>query len=272
MKLIATARVFPHIVLLFCLCLVPAVYAEFDHSLWDSLLSRNVVSLNQGLSTQVDYDAMLDERAQLQDYLGNLSKINKQDFDTWLETEQLAFLINAYNAWTLELVLTRYPELDSIKDLGSLFRSPFSIEFIPLFGETVSLDYIEHELIRGPDGYGDPRIHFAVNCASIGCPALRGEAYRGTDLEQQLEEATVLFLSDRSRNRMEGNNLLVSKIFDWYEEDFESGWRSAASVSEFLALFATALDLSPQTTARLQANDIRIRNLKYNWDLNRTTQ
>ena len=91
-------------------------------------------------------------------------------------------MINAYNAWTVEFILTKYPDLDSIKDLGSFFNSPWDKEFIPLLGKTVSLNDIEHGLIRGSDRYNDPRIHFAVNCASIGCPALREEAYTGDKL------------------------------------------------------------------------------------------
>ena len=142
------------------------------------------------------------------------------------------------------------------------------ILFVPLFGEQVSLDHIEHELIRGPQGYGDPRIHFAVNCASIGCPALRPEAFVAEKLEQQLEEATSLFLSDRSRNRLDGNTLRVSEIFDWYEEDFEQGWRGTDSVAQFLARYREALGLPDSIAAKLQQDDLRIRHLNYDWSLN----
>lgn len=252
----------------YCSLASPWAYGEFDHGGWDILLKRNVIVLEQGHATQVNYDAMLADREQLQTYLNQVSQVSKQKFVAWPKKEQLAFLINAYNAFTIELVLTEFPDLDSIRDLGWLFRSPFKRNFIPLFGESVSLDHIEHELIRGPNGYGEPRIHFAANCASIGCPALSREVYTGANLEQQLEQATVMFLSDPTRNRIEGNTLRVSKIFDWYEEDFESGWRGTDSVSEFIALYAEAIGLSAGTTVRLQANELRTRYLKYDWNLN----
>jgi hypothetical protein len=243
---------------------------DFDHSQLDALLGRNVVVLEEAHTTQVNYGAMSREREQLQSYLAQLSQVTNQEFESWQEAEQLAFLINAYNAWVIELVLTEFPDLDSIQDVGSIFRSPFARNFISLFGDTVSLDHIEHELIRGPDGFGEPRIHFAVNCASIGCPALRGEAYNAVDLEQQLDAATAMFLADPTRNGVDGNTLRVSKIFDWYEEDFEAGWRGTRSVSEFIALYAEQIGLAPDTIARLKANDLRVRYLRYDWSLNST--
>jgi len=245
---------------------------EFDHSQWDGLLKSHVVELGEGHATQIDYDGMLREREPLGIYLEQVSQVSRQTFEDWSKTVQLAFLINVYNAATVELILTEYPRLDSIKDLGSLFRSPFSRKFISLFGESVSLDHIEHELIRGPNGYDDPRIHFAVNCASIGCPALRGEVYSGTNLDQQLEEATAMFLADSTRNRIEGNIVRVSKIFDWYEEDFEQGWRGTETVSEFVALYADTLGLNADITTRLRGNEFRIRYLRYDWNLNSTSR
>lgn len=144
----------------------------------------------------------------------------------------MAFLINVYNAWAIELVLTSFPGLDSNQDLAWLIRSPCKISSIYLFAKTASLDHIAHELNRGPNGFGEPRIHFAVNCVSIGWPALHQEAFTGDKLERQLEEATVMFLFDQIRNRIEGNRLRILKIFDWYEEDFEFGWRGTESVND----------------------------------------
>jgi len=250
-------------------CWQPALAQQsFDHSLWQQLLEQHVLLFNQERASQVDYAGMVEDRDQLGTYLQALAGINEETFSAWSEMEQLAFLLNAYNAWTVELILTEFPNLESIRDLGSLFRSPWSRRFVPLFGEQVSLDHIEHELIRGPEGYGEPRIHFAVNCASIGCPALRQEAYVADRLEQQLEEATRLFLADKSRNRLDGNTLRVSEIFDWYKEDFEQGWRGSNSVGQFLALYQDALELPDSVVSDLEEGEFRIRNLKYDWSLN----
>jgi hypothetical protein len=169
----------------------------------------------------------------------------------------------------VELILSAYPKLSSIKDLGSFLQSPWSKEFIPLLGATRSLDEIEHELIRGSNRYNEPRVHFAVNCASIGCPALRPEAFRPDRLDQQFEEAANAFISDKTRNRLEGETLWVSSIFKWYREDFEKGWRGAASLAEFLALYQTAFGLEPDAVNRLKASELAIEFLDYDWALNR---
>jgi hypothetical protein len=249
---------------------VTADAASFDHSQWDTLLKNNVEVHEGGKSTKVDYQAMAKKRQVLTGYLDRLAKMSREQFDSWPKDEQLVFLINAYNAWTVELILTRYPDLQSIKDLGSLFQSPWKKKFIPLLGEKRSLDDIEHSLIRGSGRYNDPRIHFAVNCASIGCPALKNRAYRGDILGEQLEEATALFLSDKSRNRLSEGKLQVSSIFKWYREDFERGWRGAATVPQFLALYKDSLGLGDAEAGKLAAGNIAIRFLDYDWKLNST--
>ena len=242
--------------------------AAFDHSRWNGLLINNVEVLEGGKITKVDYRGMAKERTELADYLKQLSQVSHAQFDAWPKAEQLAFLINAYNAWTVEFILTRYPDLQSIKDLGSLFRSPWSKKIVFLFGEKLSLDDLEHGLIRGSGRYNDPRIHFAVNCASIGCPALKNQAYRGELLEEQLDEATRLFLSDRSRNRLRNGELQISSIFKWYREDFELGYRGANSLPEFLSLYKDSLGLSKTEVDALAADKIAITFLDYDWTLN----
>jgi hypothetical protein len=244
--------------------------ASFDHSQWDTLLKNNVEVHEGGKTTKVDYQAMAKERQVLTGYLDQLAKISREQFDSWPKDDQLAFLINAYNAWTVELILTKYPDLESIKDLGTLFQSPWKKAFAFLLGEKRSLNDIEHGLIRGSGRYNEPRIHFAVNCASIGCPALRNQAYRGDILEKQLEEATTLFLSDKSRNRLSDGELLVSSIFKWYREDFERGWRGAADLPQFLALYKDSLGLGDAETGKLTSGNIAIGFLAYDWKLNGT--
>ncbi len=242
----------------------------FDHSAWSRLLADNVHVINDGTATQVDYDGFVANRTNLQNYLKTLSAVSQNEFDSWNSNEQLAFLINAYNSWTVELILSRYPDLKSIKDLGSFFSSPWKKNFFTLFGAQHSLDYIEQDLIRGSGRYNDPRIHFAINCASIGCPALRPEAYSPADLSQQLDEATISFLQDRSRNRLEGNTLQVSSIFKWYKKDFEKGWKSISSLEQFFAYHAAALELDNDKKQSMLKGTIKITFLDYNWNLNST--
>jgi len=247
---------------------LPAQAAGFDHSAWDTLLKKHVISVRGGQATQVDYAGLKAERAALKKYLASTSGVARADFDQWGASTQLAFLINSYNAWTVELVLTGYPGVTSIKDLGSFLQSPWKKRFIPLLGDTSSLDDIEHGLIRGSGRYNDPRIHFAVNCASIACPALRPQAYVAERLNAQLEDATQKFLSDQTRNRLDGNTLKVSSIFKWYRTDFEKGWRSADSLGRFLAIYRSALGLDAEAAIRLSSGAIDIGFLEYDWQLN----
>jgi hypothetical protein len=191
----------------------------FDHAQWDSLLRKHVVVLNGGKASQLRYAELARERAALKTYLERLSAVSEGEFSAWSRNEQMAFLINAYNAFTVEKILTRYPDLGSIWDFGKLFGNPFRDRFFVLLGAARSLDDVEHGMLRKT--YREPRIHYAVNCASIGCPMLREEAYAGARLERQLEEQAERFLGDRSRNRFRDGRLEVSKIFDWFKEDFE---------------------------------------------------
>lgn len=253
-------------------------YAENMHSAWNKLVNQNVVAINNGHSTAVNYVAMQAQHSELTTYLKMLSAVSQNEFDGWGKTKQLAFLINAYNAWTVELIVTNLSEdgsgLKSIKDLGGFFSSPWSKKFIPLLGETLSLDNIEHDLIRGAiddkgeSKYNDPRIHFAVNCASIGCPALRAEAYTASQLESQLEDQTIRFLSDTTRNMAEGNLLSVSSIFKWYGDDFEKTFRNGHTLQQFFLQYPEALKLTATQKEALQIGEMKIKFLDYNWNLN----
>jgi hypothetical protein len=203
--------------LAFLLLFLAAPALAFEHGQWDSLLRKNVVLLEGGKASQFRYGEV--DRKALQAYLKTLSAVSESEFKRWSREEQMAFLINAYNAFTVEKILTRYPDIRSIWDFGKFFGNPFKDEFFTLLGRRMSLDGIEHDILR--KDYREPRVHYAVNCASIGCPMLREEAYVAARLERQLEEQAVRFLSDRSRNRYRDGRLEVSKIFDWFKEDFE---------------------------------------------------
>ncbi|QHS14477.1 DUF547 domain-containing protein [Shewanella sp. Arc9-LZ] len=242
------------------------------HDEWNTLLNRHVKPIHSGHSSAIDYAAIQQDRAILTRYLNQLSQITQAEFDAWDKASQLAFLINAYNAWTVELILTKYPDIDSIKELGGLFSSPWDKSFIPLLGKTRSLNDIEHTLIRGSDRYNDPRIHFAVNCASIGCPALREEAYTGAKLELQLTEQTERFLADNSRNYAKGDSLYLSSIFKWYGDDFTKGFRNTHSIEAFLLLYSNSdkgvLTLTPAQRQAAEKQQLDIEFLDYDWSLN----
>jgi len=241
-----------------------ALAQAYDHAAWDALLKRHVQPIRAGVATEVDYAGMARERAALKGYLDGLAAVRRDEFNRWPKPERLVFLINAYNAWTVELILTAWPEVKSIKELGSLFRSPWKRAFIPLLGETRSLDDIEHGMIRAKGVYDEPRIHFAVNCASIGCPALRAEAFSAARLDAQLADATRLFLADRSRNRWQGDGLAVSSIFKWYGDDF----KQVGGLNAFLASQADALGLTEAQKQRLREGRVEIEFLDYDWKLN----
>ena len=192
----------------------------FDHGAWNALLGKHVVVLPGKHASQVDYAGMARDRAALKTYLDSLSRVPKAEFDGWPKNERRAFLINTYNAFTVEKILTRWPDIRSIWDFGKIFGNPFKDDFFRLLGTPMTLDGIEHGTLRKRGAYDDPRIHYAVNCAAIGCPMLREEAYVAARLDAQLDEQAVRFLSDRTRNRLRNGRLEVSKIFDWFEEDF----------------------------------------------------
>ena len=243
---------------------------EHNHAAWDALLKRHVVVAPDGDSSRVDYAGFDRDQNALHGYLDGLTAVTPTEYRGWTREQQLAFLINAYNAYTIKLVLTRYPGLESIKDLGTLLQSPWKKEFFRLLGAARSLDEVEHGLIRAPGAFDDPRIHFALNCASIGCPMLRGEAYVAARLDALLEDGVRRFLGDRSRNRYDpvSGKLEVSRIFDWYKADFERGGRGPASVAQFLARYADVLADEPAARAAVREGEAQIRYLDYDWALN----
>ncbi|MGP4848527.1 DUF547 domain-containing protein, partial [Marinobacter sp. 1Y8] len=135
-----------------------AAHADFNHQSWDGLLNKHVTMTNGGKASVVNYAGMKADQSKLTSYLEATSKVSQSEFNRWSKNEQLAFLINVYNAGTVDLVLTKYPNVKSIKDIGGLFGSPWKQEFVSLLGKTRSLDDIEHNLIRGSKRYNDPRI------------------------------------------------------------------------------------------------------------------
>jgi hypothetical protein len=251
---------------------VQAQASGFDHAhaAWTALLRRHVRLLRGGQATQVAYAGFRTDRAALKAYLDNLSAVTPSTFAGWTRAERQAFLVNAYNAFTVDLILTKYPDLKSIKDLGGLLSSPWKPKWIALLGTTVSLDDIEHAMLRRRGDYDDPRVHFAVNCASIGCPALREEAFVAARLDAQMDEQAQRFMSDRTRNRFnpQRGRLELSRIFDWYGEDFRLGHRGVVSLAAFAASHADVLADAAADRERIRAGRADIAFLDYDWALN----
>jgi hypothetical protein len=254
-------------------------FAQFDHShaAWTALLKKHVVVIEGGKASQVRYAALAQDRSELNAYLDRLSQVTEAEFDGWSKPQQIAFLINAYNAFTVEKVLTRYPDIKSIWDFGKVFGNPFKDRFFTLLGRAGTLDRIEHETLRRPGAYDEPRVHFAVNCASIGCPMLREEAYVAERLDAQLEDQTRRFLADRSRNRFDPakRSLEVSKIFDWFKEDWQSGYRGFAGNGEpidsrerYFARYAKLLADGAAEQQLIADGRVTIAFLDYDWSLN----
>ena len=265
-----TARLRKFIVVVSLLLPLFAAAQSFDHShkAWDALLKKHVVLLSGGKASQLDYAGMAKDREARKAYLASLSKVSEAEFNGWTRAERMAFLVNAYNAFTVEKILTRYPNLKSIWDFGKVFGNPFKDAFFSLLGRKFSLDAIEHETLRKPGAYDEPRVHFAVNCASIGCPMLREEAYVPERLEPQFEQQAQRFLSDSTRNRGAAGKLEVSLIFQWFKEDWSSGYQGIQSREQWFAKYARLLAQDPAQQKLVAEGKAPITHLDYDWTLN----
>ena len=219
-----------------------------DSSIYAGLLGKYV---KDGV---VDYEGFKSEEVKLDQYL---KVLEKTDTKTLSRNEQFAFYVNAYNAWTIKLILSGYPGIKSIKDLGSLFKSPWKKKICRIDGEIIALDDIEHNILR--PRFKDPRVHFAINCAAKSCPPVRSEPYRGGDLDQQLDEMTRAFINDLESNRLEGHTLYVSSIFKWFAEDFNK------DIVGFFLKYAKG-DLKEQL--EVNKEKIKVKYLDYDWSLN----
>jgi len=219
-----------------------------NHSLYGDLLAKHVKA------GRVNYRTFKNEEKRLDKYL---KLLDETDPDTLSRNEQFAFYINAYNACTIKLILQHYPGIQSIKDIGSWWSTPWKIKFCKIGGKTYSLDQIEHNILR--PRFKDPRVHFAINCASKGCPTLISEPYQGSILDQQLDESTRAFINDPEKNRLEGNTLYVSKIFKWFKDDFDG---------DIAVFFSNYADKNLKNTLSDKKSQINIKYLNYDWSLN----
>jgi hypothetical protein len=219
-----------------------------DNSLYGELLTKYV------RDGKVDYAGFKTEEAKLDRYLNTLENVDSKRLS---RNEQFAFYANAYNAWTIKLILSGYPGVTSIKDLGSLIKSPWKKKIVRIDGEVISLDHVEHEILR--PHYKDPRVHFAINCAAKSCPPLRPEPFSGNILDRQLDDSTRSFINNPKSYRLEDNELYVSRIFKWFSEDFND------DVFGFFLKYAAG-NLKKELEAKSER--INVKYLQYDWSLN----
>lgn len=225
-----------------------AAWSTPDHRIFARLLS----SYNQ--NGVVDYAGFKKDEARLDEYLEMLAGVQP---DSLSRDDRFAYYANAYNAWTIKLILTGYPGLASIKDLGSFFKSPWKKKFVRLDGKVVTLDTIEHDILRPQ--FKDPRVHMAVNCASKGCPPLWGEPFTGSRLDDQLNAAARNFVNNPRFNRLEGDTLYVSRIFKWFSEDFDD---------DVISFFEEYAEGQLKRTIQANRSALNVEFLDYDWSLN----
>jgi hypothetical protein len=213
-----------------------------DHSAWDAILKKYVNS-----SGKVNYAGLKKDEAKVDAYIKDIQTNLVES--SWSTNEKKAYWINAYNAHTIHLILSKYP-LKSINDLSFSGKSAFDYKFIDLGAAKMSLNELETNKIR--KAFNDPRIHFAVNCASFSCPLLINKAFTAENVESLLTEQTKKFLADKTRNKISGSKAEISKIFDWYKEDF-------GNVTEFINKYSTTKITSKTAISYLE----------YDWSLNK---
>ena len=253
-RLLASKRIFLILLVLQAMFLSVALQAwgsqKVDNRLYAELLAKHT---RDGL---VNYAGFKTEHPKLKAYLEYLAGINPDELP---REEAFAYYINLYNAATIDLILENYPGIDSIKDIGGFFSNPWKIEFITLKGKKVHLDHVEHEIIRPT--YKDPRVHFAVNCASMGCPPLYAKPFEGKTLGATLDELTRLNMADPAHTRIEGDDLYVSKVFDWFGED----WGGKEDKVAFVRKYS-----SPEQAAKIDqlGGNLDLKFSDWDWTLN----
>lgn len=221
-----------------------AFQAFSQTSIFNDLLQKHVS--NDGF---VDYKSLKNDEAKLDTYLTYLE--NTTPSDSWSENKQRAFWINAYNAYTLKLILKNYP-LKSIMDVKEKGKTAWKIPFAKVGGETYTLDHIEHEILRKK--LFDPKIHVGVNCASGSCPKLGNVAFTEENIDDELTKLMKAFINDSSRNKITKKKVQISEIFNWFKDDFTK----KGSVIDYLNKYSDT---------EIKAN-AKISYLKYDWSLN----
>ncbi len=247
---------------------------DHSHSIYDSLLKKYVKN------GRVDYKGFKASSEEFNAYLRNLGSVSESDYSKWSREEKLSFWINAYNAFTIKAIIDNYPingsvlsfyPRNSIRQIDGVWDK---LQFQAV-GKTVTLEEIEHEILRKQ--FNEPRIHFAIACASLGCPDLRSETYKADIINEQLENAAIIFINNPQKGA-EINSatkaVKISKIFKWFGEDFIEGSENTELFNDRNAKDRAVLNFvrnhveSQEERAFLESNQFKISYLNYNWSLN----
>lgn len=220
----------------------------FDNRLYAELLSKYV---KKGV---VNYGGFKKEENKFNAYL---KLLESADTEKMSEKERFAFYINAYNAWTIKLILSGYPGIKSIKDMGSFFTSPWNKKICRIHGKILTLDDIENRILRKE--FKDPRVHFAIVCASKGCPDLSSMPYQSSTIDKQLDAAVRAFVNNRKKNYIIADKLYISKIFKWFSQDFSN---------DIVAFFNRYAAENFKEKISAESGNIKIKYLDYDWSLN----
>ena len=256
---------------------------SFDHSYatYNSLLNQYVIN------ARVNYEGFINSRAKFETFLRTLGSVDENVFESWTEEQRLAFWINAYNAFTIKAIIDHYPIKRSFTLVGIFYAPSDSILQIKgvwtklqfrALGNMVTLDEIEHQILRKK--FNEPRIHMAINCASISCPDLRNEAYTPEKLEEQLADASINFVNNPDKGvyvNEQSGKVKLSKIFKWFGDDFINNYGSKKlfnnySLKENAVLnFTSEYIESEEVKEYLMNNKLKIGYLGYDWHLNEQT-
>jgi len=246
--------------LFFSILIINSANSQFDYSQLDKIVGQYVQGNN------VNYSKLLADKGKLISFTNSLATTSPNSHPEKFKTrnEQLAYWINAYNAYILKIIVENYP-VDSIKDIKFIGFTVW-LHKNTLGGEEISFKALEDDIIR--DMYKDPRIHFAINCASISCPPLRDQAYLPEILDKQMDESTSLFINDKNNVRIaeEEGKIYLNSIFDWYDDDFIDWLREIKEIEEPHILDYIKLYYNGQVDEEWYDYDIEF--LEYDWALN----
>jgi len=248
---------------------------SFDYSKYDQILQNNV---NNGL---VNYKNLKSDRKQLTEFLNATGTVDEKDFLSWSKDERKAFWINVYNAVTIEGILRNYPiqwgrfmakrrfPQSSIRQISKFWDTPF----VKVMGKDITLNQIEHEILRKK--FADPRIHFVLVCASIGCPVLDNHAFLPDNLDARLDDAAKAFILNPAKVRLDKaeKKLYLSSIFDWYKKDFKASRKAQSELTKYgdkdRGVIRFIVRYLPESDrAFILQNQPKIKYLSYDWTLN----
>jgi hypothetical protein len=255
-----------------CLC-SPLLAFDQEYEAYGTILKTYVTD---GL---VNYADLKKDRKPLDDFIKEAGAVTADEYDSWNRDQQLAFWINMYNAWMMQIVIDHYP-IQRGRIIGIIYPAKSVQQISGIWdgiktqaaGREVTLNEIEHKILRPV--FKEPRIHFAIVCASLGCPKLRSEPYRATTLTSQLDESTHNFITDDQKVHLvtERSEIFISKIFHWFEEDFSefatNEWVEKYDKNEAGALAMIARNLPEHDAEFLQKQTVNVEYLDYDWSLN----